>query len=107
MVVWERNALFGGARGPPGIEGLFGIFTGRAVELAGGVFVRCLVPDEEREDAGLAVPGFSRLPDILAFRPREAKNTPALEVGVGGIDLMEEVGVPLARDEDRTGKRWL
>ena len=107
MIVCERNALFGGARGPPGIEGLFGIFTGRAVRVAEWVFVECFVPDEEDEETGLAVPGFPRPPDILAFLPREAKNPLALEVGVGGIDRMEEASVPLVRDEDRAGKHWL
>jgi hypothetical protein len=73
--------------------------------LAGAFFVKSFVPDEEDDETGLAVPGFSRFPDdILAFRPREAKNPPVLEEGVGGAtERIEEVGVPLARDDDRAG----
>lgn len=70
--------------------------------------MRNFVPDEEDDETGLAVPDFSRFPDdILVFRPREAKNPPALEVGVGDpTDRIEEVGVALARDDDRGGNRW-
>jgi hypothetical protein len=98
IIVCERNNLFGGARGPPGTDGLLGILTGRGLGLTGGFFVRSFVPDEE-EETGLAVLGFSLFPDDrLAFRPREAKNPPALEEGVGGAtDRIEEVGVPPVR----------
>ena len=102
-MVCERPTLFGGARGPPGTEGLLGIFTGRGV----GAFFVSFGPDEEDDETGLAVPDFSRFPDdILVFRPREAKNPPVLVVGVDDpTDRIEEVGVPLARDDDRGGKR--
>jgi hypothetical protein len=105
MIVCERDCLFGGARGPPGTEGALGIFTGRGLGLVGGFFVRSFVPGEEEDETGLAVLGFSLFPDdILAFRPSEAKNPPVLVEGVGGAtDRIEEVGVPLARDDDRTG----
>lgn len=100
----ERPSLFGGARGPPGTEGVLGILTGRGGGLV-GVFFVSFVPDED--ETGLAVADFSRFPDdILVFRPREAKNPPALEVGVDDpTDRIEEVGVALARDDDRGGKR--
>lgn len=105
IIVCERNNLFEGARGPPGTEGAFDMFIVRGVGFVGGFFVKSFGPDEEDEETGLAVAGFSRLPDdILAFRPREAKNPPALEVGVDGTtDRIEEVGVALAV----AGSRWL
>ena len=106
MTVCERNILCGGARGPPGTDGALGMFTGRGTgtELAGGFFVSFAL--DEEDDAGLPVVGFSRFPDTLALRPREAKNPPALEVGVvDPMDRIEEVGVPLARDDVRTGYR--
>lgn len=78
---------FGGARGPPGTEGLFAIITVRVERLTGGLFMRTLAELEDDEDR---LPGLGRslLVDRLAFRPNEAKKAPVFEVGVGGDNIL-------------------
>jgi hypothetical protein len=111
MIVLDRDTRLGGARGPPGTDGLLGIFTGRGVEPGlAGVFLLGLVLEEEEDDGGLVTAALSPFfPEILALRPREAKKPPVLDVGVEDAkDRIEEVGVgALApRLDVRGGQRW-
>lgn len=107
MIVCDRSILWGGARGPPGTEGLVEMLITRGAGVTGGFLVRSLPPPGE--EIGLLL-GFAPLAEVkLAFLPREAKNPPVLIIGVDGAkDRKEDGGVLLATLEVRAGNiRWL
>lgn len=71
MIVWDRCTRLGGARGPPGIEGVTGAtLTGRGVgSTLGGLFVSKVLTGD---DGVLRLCSFFR----LVLRPSAEKNPP-------------------------------
>lgn len=110
MSVWERFNRFGGARGPPGTDGLATILTGRGVDC--GCCGCCrfvstcpyfpLLPFSEFEGERAVMPGFSRRPDTLPLRPSDAKKPPfgALDGEEGTKERRDASVLLLAFDED-------
>jgi hypothetical protein len=86
-----RSARFGGARGPPGTEGVLEMRTGRGFMLTGGLLVSRVpvVGGFSEKDIGL---GRSRLL-MLALRPSEEKKLLAAfdELGLVVPNIRREV----------------
>lgn len=104
MILCVRSARFGGARGPPGTDGVFEMKTGRGAALAGGFLTSRVLVDEDELDVKDI--GFGRsLLLTLALRPSDAKKLPVLdEVGLVASVRMEGRGRGTANERgDRAG----
>jgi hypothetical protein len=79
IIVCERLARFGAARGPPGTEGVVTMLTGRGAEFVGGFLTRSLPDNEEEGELSPLLLFLSFL--TLAFRLSDEKNPGLLTVG--------------------------
>jgi hypothetical protein len=91
MTVLDLWARLGGARGPPGTEGVLVISMGRGLGVGKGLLLSCFVMEPN--------PGFAAGLSFrtLAFLPREAKKLP----GEANIRLDDDM---LSTEADRVGR---
>jgi hypothetical protein len=100
MIVCERLARWGGARGPPGTDGVVSMFTGRGA--GSGGFDGIGFPDDC--EAEPLKPLLSFL--VLAILPSEEKKAPAFPPVIGDASMRVD-GVGELEEDDHVGRCWL